>query len=171
MIEVSGEYTFTAVGKVILKWKRFSIVGRFDSGHDAIRCLLVMGSYLLSASADGFLCVWNWESESLVRAINLGASFDPSALAHPPTYLNKVVIGSTSGALELWNVRTGARIARFRELGAAVTFLEPSPAADVLAVGLSDGRIELRNLRVDEVGVSFFPINRRRWWRSGRARR
>lgn len=40
-----------------------------------------------------------------VAALERG--FVPSALAHPPTYLNKVVVGSEGGALQLWNVRTG----------------------------------------------------------------
>ena len=151
VIEVSGEYTFTAVGKVILKWKRFSIVGRLDSDHGAIKCLLVMGNYLLSASADGFLCIWNWDSEELIRTINLGHSFEPSCLSHPPTYLNKVVIGSASGQLQLWNIRTGALIMSFAGYSSAVRFLEPSPSVDVMAIGLQDGTIDLRNLRYDQV--------------------
>lgn len=43
----------------------------------------------------------------LVGDTALEAGFVPTALAHPPTYLNKVVIGSERGALQLWNVRTG----------------------------------------------------------------
>ena len=151
VIEVSGEYTFTAVGKVILKWKRFSIVGKLDSNHGAITCLLVMGSYLLSASADGFLCIWNWDSEELIRTINLGQSFEPSFLAHPPTYLNKVVIGSASGQLQLWNIRTGSLIMRFAGYTCGIRYMEPSPAVDVLAIGLQDGTVDLRNLRFDQV--------------------
>lgn len=37
----------------------------------------------------------------------LEGGFVPTALAHPPTYLNKVLVGSESGAMQLWNVRTG----------------------------------------------------------------
>lgn len=37
----------------------------------------------------------------------LEGGFVPTSLAHPPTYLNKVVVGSEGGALQLWNVRTG----------------------------------------------------------------
>lgn len=37
----------------------------------------------------------------------LEGGFVPTALAHPPTYLNKVVVGSEGGALQLWNVRAG----------------------------------------------------------------
>ncbi|CAN0461668.1 unnamed protein product, partial [Ectocarpus sp. 12 AP-2014] len=74
----------------------------------------------------------------------LEGGFVPTALAHPPTYLNKVVVGSEGGALQLWNVRTGRRVHSFQSLdpkGAAVSCIEPSPALDVAAIGLSDGRV------------------------------
>lgn len=34
------------------------------------------------------------------------ATFDLSAMMHPSTYLNKVLLGSSQGALQLWNVKT-----------------------------------------------------------------
>lgn len=34
------------------------------------------------------------------------ASFDVSAIMHPSTYLNKVLLGSSQGALQLWNIKT-----------------------------------------------------------------
>lgn len=34
------------------------------------------------------------------------ASFDVSAMMHPSTYLNKVLFGSSQGALQLWNIKT-----------------------------------------------------------------
>lgn len=34
------------------------------------------------------------------------ASFDVSAMMHPSTYLNKVLLGSSQGALQLWNIKT-----------------------------------------------------------------
>ncbi|CAM9943712.1 unnamed protein product, partial [Ectocarpus sp. 8 AP-2014] len=39
--------------------------------------------------------------------------------------------------------------------GAAVSCIEPSPALDVAAVGLSDGRVQVLNLRTDELLISF----------------
>ena len=32
--------------------------------------------------------------------------FDVSAMMHPSTYLNKVLLGSSQGALQLWNIKT-----------------------------------------------------------------
>lgn len=34
------------------------------------------------------------------------ATFDLSAMMHPSTYLNKVLLGSSQGALQLWNIKT-----------------------------------------------------------------
>lgn len=33
-------------------------------------------------------------------------TFDISAMMHPSTYLNKVLLGSSQGALQLWNIKT-----------------------------------------------------------------
>lgn len=34
------------------------------------------------------------------------STFDVSAMMHPSTYLNKVLLGSSQGALQLWNIKT-----------------------------------------------------------------
>lgn len=155
VIEVSGEYTFTVVGTDILKWKRFSVTGVFHADHGSIKCLLLLGDYLLSASQDGYLCVWNWDTEELIRTINIGPDFHPSFLMHPTTYLNKVVIGGDAGQLQLWNIRTGSLIMNFRGYSSPITFIEQSPSVDVVAVGLSDGTIDILNLQFDQVVPRF----------------
>jgi U3 small nucleolar RNA-associated protein 21 len=121
--------------------------------------------------------------------IELGAGFEePTCLAHPDTYLNKVVIGSKAGKLGLWNFRTGKKVHEFAALTAAsggaptssavvasiktrnaesggggwggITCLEPSPALDVCAVGFSKGAVVLMHLRADEVLFVFQAANR-----------
>lgn len=47
------------------------------------------------------------EGEEHICDAVLESGFVPTALAHPPTYLNKVMVGSEAGTLQLWNVRTG----------------------------------------------------------------
>lgn len=69
----------------------------------------------------------------------LCSGFTPSCMAHPDTYLNKVVVGSQEGRLQLWNFATGARLHEFPGWGAPVACLAPSPALDVMGVGLADG--------------------------------
>ena len=65
-------------------------------------------------------------------------------MAHPDTYLNKVVVGSQEGKLQLWNFATGKMLYEFIGLGdAAVQCVAPSPALDVVGLGMSDGCVVL----------------------------
>lgn len=72
-------------------------------------------------------------------ALFVGSDFTPTCLAHPDTYLNKVVVGSEEGRLQLWNFSTRRMLFEFGGWGAAVRCIAPSPALDVVGVGLADG--------------------------------
>ena len=51
-------------------------------------------------------------------------SFRVTCLLHPSTYLNKVLLGSEQGGLQLWNLRTSRMVHTFKGWGAGVTALE-----------------------------------------------
>lgn len=85
---------------------------------------------------------------------------------HPATYMNKVVFGFADGALELWNVRSRKLVHTFACIKQcfeaageskcpAITCIEQSPAADVVAVGFASGDILIVNLKIDKVLFSF----------------
>lgn len=74
---------------------------------------------------------------------------------HPNTYVNKILIGSEQGKLQLWNVRQGKLIYAFAGFCSKITVLEQAPAIDVIAVGLSNGQIALLNLKVDQILMEF----------------
>lgn len=64
----------------------------------------------------------------------------PTCLAHPDTYLNKVVIGGADGRMLLYNFTTGRLLYEYEGLrGSAVRCIASSPALDIVGVGLSDG--------------------------------
>ena len=67
------------------------------------------------------------------------SGFVPTCMAHPDTYLNKVVVGAEDGRLQLWNFATASRLYEFAGWGSAVRCIAPSPALDVVGVGLADG--------------------------------
>jgi hypothetical protein len=73
-------------------------------------------------------------------SIALGDDFQPTCMAHPDTYLNKVVVGGADGRLQLWNFASGQRLFEFRPARCAVRCLAASPALDVVGIGLADGR-------------------------------
>lgn len=81
--------------------------------------------------------------------------FAVSAICHPSTYLNKILLGSKQGLLQLWNVRSRKLVYEFAGWGARVTCLTQSTAVDVVAAGLEDGRIVIHNLRRDVSLMTF----------------
>ena len=91
----------------------------------------------------------------------------PTALCHPPAYVDKVLIAFAGGGLQLWNVAAGAKLHTFRNhhrlrrreiggIGATtaaapvpITSLEAAPALDVVALGRADGSVTLLDARAD----------------------
>lgn len=123
---------------------------------------------------------WDLATGTCAEPIALAAGDRVTALMHPDTYLNKVLVAYASGAMELWNLRTRARIHRFTAFAAAaasssassasslgllapalgcasaaITCVVQSPAVDVVGVGFADGRALLHNLKFDQVCASF----------------
>ncbi|GIL87705.1 hypothetical protein Vretifemale_15746 [Volvox reticuliferus] len=76
-------------------------------------------------------------------------------MCHPDTYVNKVLVGSEGGGMQLWNWRTGEMLYGFKGWGVPIRALASSPALDVVGVGLADGRAVVHNIRYDEEVVSF----------------
>ena len=144
-----GERTFVGSGTAVHVFHRADCELVCDGEHTApIRHLLVLGETLLTVCESGVLIVWALPSGEVLRRLHSG--FVPSALAHPATYLNKVLLGAVDGRLQLWNLRSGQKVYEFSGWSSAVLCLEQSPALDVFGIGHADGRIVLHNLRVDE---------------------
>ena len=112
------------------------------------------------------LCIASRTSLVFHKRIDLDMfpTFCPRVAVHPPTYVNKIVIGgscSKSGkeAMILLNIRTAQLIHRFKCLDALsrqstkvrseITCFEASPALDTIAVGTSRGMVHLVNTRMD----------------------
>ena len=97
------------------------------------------------------------------REFALPHGFLPTAVCHPDTYLNKILLGAADGRLCLLNVKTGSVIHVFEpdamgnRSGASVTCLENSPALDTVAVGLSDGRASSCTTRPRRQGCRLWP--------------
>lgn len=110
------------------------------------------------------LVVASRTSLSVYKRIELStfSSFCPNVAMHPPTYVNKIVIGgsctkSSSDAMILLNVKSGKIIHVFKCLGeqqevkSEITTLENSPAIDTIAIGTSKGMVHLVNTRCDRL--------------------
>lgn len=133
--------------------------------HDAdITHLFIAGDVLVSICSEGRLLAWRIPSSvkravstegDLLADIALPPGFDVTALAHPPTYLNKLLLAARDGRCVLLNLRTKKIVHEFTSFAAHITALVPSPVLDVVAVGLADGRVVLHNFRADETVLTF----------------
>ena len=149
--------TYTASGSQIVEWERAKQSRVFAAPTGSIGHLCCFGDVLVSLGADGTANIWNLKEGSLHGALPLSEDLSaPSLVMHPSTYLNKVVVANGEGDMELWNVRTLKRVYRFKGWGGtAINVVEQSPVADVVAVGLADGRVIVHNLRFDETVTTF----------------
>jgi hypothetical protein len=87
--------------------------------------------------------------------VALPAGFVPTCVAHPDAYVNKVLVCAADGRAALVNFVAGRVVHTFAGFGAAVRCVAPSPALDVVAFGLADGRVVVHNIRFDETVATF----------------
>jgi len=156
------EWTYAAMeGAELWSFERSVPRERLRTGGLALRSLLRVGPALVgfgtSSSSDDdeeAMCVWETAQRGAVLRETLRVSQQSrrvTAATHPPTYVNKVLLGSSS-RLELWNIRSGKKVHVFRSPRCGeVSALEPSGVVDVVAVGYADGAMELLHARRDEV--------------------
>lgn len=156
-IAVNNRYVFTGCGNQVRAFKRSrQLVHTFDGHSVEVHLLLPFGNHLISVDIHSNLKIWDVENGGVYLEMEFSNStFHISALVHPSTYLNKVVLGSKQGTLQLWNILKDQMLYSFTGWGSPITILQQSPAIDVIAVGLADGRTILHNIKYDETIMHF----------------
>ncbi|KAL7754136.1 rRNA-processing protein utp21 [Sorochytrium milnesiophthora] len=160
-----GDLTFAAVGAEINVYRRAQHVtarrymadgqqltaGSFSNGRTgSVFQMLVFGEYLLALTEDNVLSVFLHGTRELQTEIEFGKKFRASVFVHPSTYINKVLVASAQGSMQLWNIQTNKLIYEFASFKSHVTALVQSPVIDVVGVGLLDGTVVVHNLKMDE---------------------
>lgn len=157
-ITSDNRFVYTSAGSRIFAWRAGNIVRHHFNGHEKkVHLLLPFGvQHLISIDADSLLKVWNVQDETEFCEIPFdNDEFKITAICHPPTYLNKIVLGSEQGVLQLWNIKKCSLVHTFQSFDSKINVLEPAPAIDVIAVGLADGGIFLLNMKYDEIVMQF----------------
>ncbi|XP_028660660.2 WD repeat-containing protein 36 isoform X1 [Erpetoichthys calabaricus] len=148
---------FTAHGNTVNAFARNKEIVHTYLGHKAdVHLLQPFGDHLISVDSDNVLIVWDTQSEEEYTQISFDKTlFVVSAITHPSTYLNKILVGSRQGSLQLWNIKRSKLLYTFTSWGSAVTVLQQAPAVDVIAVGLASGQIIIHNIKYDETLMKF----------------
>ncbi|EOR02845.1 hypothetical protein E3P92_03138 [Wallemia ichthyophaga] len=160
-----GTYVYVSAGPHLIKYSRGKQISKFEYPEPSeLGTITLFGSQLLALRANGNgLIVFDNHSNAkseFSHEIQFPFNFTATQILHPSTYLNKIVVASAQGDLQLWNIRTRSLIHSFqsthlrrslpRPSTEAITSLEQSPAIDVLAIGYSDGLISLYDIKSDE---------------------
>lgn len=153
------DYTFAAYGNDIAVFKRAHQTATWSKHSAKVNLLLLFGEHILSADVDGNMFVWAFkgieQNLSPVAHILLEDDLCPSCIMHPDTYLNKVIVGSLKGPLQLWNISTKKKLYEFKGWKSSICCCVSSPALDVVAIGCADGKIYVHNICYDEEIVTF----------------
>ncbi|CAA0393660.1 unnamed protein product [Arabidopsis thaliana] len=158
------DYTFVAFGNEIAVFRRAHQVATWSKHVAKVDLLLVFGEHVLSLDVEGNMFIWAFkgieEHLAPIGNLQLTGKFTPTSIVHPDTYLNKVLVGSQEGPLQLWNINTKKMLYQFKGWGSSVTSCVSSPALDVVAIGCADGKIHVHNIKLDEEIVTFEHASR-----------
>jgi U3 small nucleolar RNA-associated protein 21 len=136
-------HIYTACKNEMYAWRRGTELKHTYRGHTKpIHFMLPFGPYLISIDTDNYFKVWDIKEETVHLELTFDiVQFQITAIVHPSTYINKILLGSEQGTLQLWNINTSKLIYSFKGWNVGISCLEQAPALDVIAIGLYNGRI------------------------------
>jgi U3 small nucleolar RNA-associated protein 21 len=158
----NSRLVFVAAGTSIYVYRRIFHHHQTLSNHRGdVQHLLPFGDdHLISVDQSNILRVWDIETASVYFSLEFDTkTFHITCLLHPATYVNKLLLASRQGTMQLWNIKSNKLLHEFfsRDLSsnATITVLAQSTVVDVVAIGYNNGQIRLHNLRYDETLVTF----------------
>ena len=147
-IQCNKDWTYCAVSSKIIVFNRQKIDFIMECPDSFIANMLIIGDFLI-ALTDSSVLVYDLESKKIVNQLPLASDFKPTAIMHPATYINKIVVGSSNGDLQLWNFQSLKLVYAFQTYNSEITCVIQSPSLDVAAIGLANGTIVIHNLKTN----------------------
>jgi len=158
-ISAHGEWTYCAIDSQVWCFLRARFVGLAEAAPAQIDRLETVGGLLL-ACGDTFVQGWARDDEGAMsrrqvpsKALCFEVDLEDLCVCHPPTYVNKILLGSGDGRLELWNIRSEKRVHAYAAIAGkeSITHVAPSGALDIVAVSRSTGKIHILDALKDAV--------------------
>ncbi|CAM2719555.1 unnamed protein product [Rotaria socialis] len=157
----NSRLVFAAAGSTIYVYRRVFHLHQTLTDHKGdIKHLLPFGDeHLVSVDESNTLRVWDIQSGSVYLSLEFNTqNFHITSLLHPATYVNKLLVTSRQGTMQLWNIKANKLLHEFftnDTKSNSITTIAQSTVVDVVAIGYNDGQIRLHNLRYDETLVTF----------------
>ncbi|KAH6918289.1 Utp21 specific WD40 associated putative domain-containing protein [Coprinopsis sp. MPI-PUGE-AT-0042] len=166
---MDGNDIWVASGRLLIKYLRGKEVVRVENPLGTpLAYITILGSQILALTEDGTrMFIWNAGNGTLASTIEFDKGFTATSILHPATYLNKVLVASSQGDMQLWNIQSKQCIYKYEssqllsapttpllgqkhQPGSAITFMTQSPAIDVVGLGFASGEISVYDVRADE---------------------
>ncbi|EWC44732.1 hypothetical protein DRE_06510 [Drechslerella stenobrocha 248] len=134
-----------------------------EAGRTGIKNIFGFGDWLVGTIGPKSIGVWNIGTRELYTIIELFGDADIVSVLHPPTFLNKICVGTSQGGVEIWNIRSRKLVYSILPPKAAdgteigyLTSLSLSTHHSIIAMGFSSGIIHLHNIATD---TSLFQLS------------
>ncbi|TFK30167.1 Utp21-domain-containing protein [Coprinopsis marcescibilis] len=166
---MDGNAVWIASGPLLFKYIRGKEILRIENPLGSnLAYITIFGAQILALTEDGTrMFAWDTSSGDLASTMEFEQDFTATSIMHPATYLNKVLVSSSQGTLQLWNIQTRQCIFKFASSqllsapatpllgqkhvpGSAITAMTQSPAIDVVGLGFASGEISVYDIRADE---------------------
>jgi len=149
--------TAVASDNLIYLYNRGKIINIYKEHSKEVEYMINIGELIISLDADNNVNVWSEDTLETFTTISLPAdSFSVTTLVHPSTYLNKILLASKQGSLQIWNIKTNKLIYEIAGWKNAITVMNQAPAIDVIGIGLQNGYVHLHNIKVDKTLMTFY---------------
>ncbi|KAK9243212.1 Utp21 specific WD40 associated putative domain-containing protein [Lipomyces tetrasporus] len=156
-VSAQFHFVYTIWGSTLGVFRRGRLEYSVESGSKSpLKKLLVFGDYVC-ASSDDIVYVFRFTAsdKSVPPELYTSIALPPGAgdiikLVHPHTYLNKIVVATTS-YIYLYNIRTGNLVFQSKPFESLLTDIDVAPVLDTLGLAFNDGKIQGYDLRYDKV--------------------
>ncbi|KAJ7709752.1 Utp21 specific WD40 associated putative domain-containing protein [Mycena rosella] len=166
-LAMDGDAVWAASGPHVIKYIRGKEVLRGTNPlGTTLSFITIFGTQLIALTEDGRrMLLWETSTGELDSTIEFDMGFTATLILHPATYLNKVLVSSSQGNIQLWNIRSQTCIHKFSSSrlvsapnapetsdasSCAITAMTQSPAIDVVGIGFTSGEISVYDVRADE---------------------
>ncbi|CAN3373466.1 hypothetical protein DIURU_003021 [Diutina rugosa] len=143
-------YVFAGYGNQITVYRRGKPEATLTCPSDAtVHKIIVFGEFLVATMSDNSVEVFKGRKAQFTHYTSMNINTIEGQIVdvvHPPTYLNKVVVATTS-KLFIFNIKTGKLIYKSAEFAEPISALESAPVLDLVAVGTASGGVYLYNLK------------------------
>ncbi|KAJ7582969.1 WD40-repeat-containing domain protein [Mycena floridula] len=154
-LAMDGDAVWASSGSSAIKYHR---------GKEVLRVTNPLGSFISFITLFGSQIIALTEDGELESMVQFDSGFTATSILHPATYINKVLVSSVEGTMQLWNIRSGqvTCIHKFsftnlsNGVPSAITASTQSPAIDVVGLGFASGEISIYDIRADERMLRMF---------------